>query len=116
MAILKRESEAWRSAVKALIDGNMISQKEFAQQCGVSGQTVSNWLSALRNPGVPAKRKIMKLIEQSQGRVKKNRKMLSDLPVNVGYKKKLMEIIPSMTENECRKILRMIRKIRPFGK
>ena len=116
MATLKRDGETWRAAVKALLDGNIISQKEFARQCGVSAQTVSNWLSALRNPGVPARRKIIKLIEKSQGRVRKNRKMLSALPVNVGYKKKLMEIIPSMTEDECREILGMIRKIRTYCK
>ena len=40
--------------LKALLDGNIMSQKEFGQKCGVSAQTVSNWLNDVRNPGLMA--------------------------------------------------------------
>ncbi len=112
MAVLKRDSEAWRAAVKALLDGNILSQKEFAQQCGVSGQTVSNWLSSIRSPGVPARRRIMKLIEQSQGQVKKNRNMLlGAVTVTYSYKKQLAQIISTMTEDQSKTLLKLAKKI-----
>ncbi len=72
----KLKTEKWKLAINALLDGNIMSQKEFGQKCGVSAQTVSNWLNDVRNPGVPAKRKIMEIIKESQGKMKENRDIL----------------------------------------
>ena len=114
MVKVKSNNEQWKAVVGALLDGNLMSQKEFAQKCGVSAQTVSNWMHDVRSPGVFAKRRIMEIIQESQGKMKKNRDILHSIAPGTnrgGDRDKLAKLISRMTDEQCKKLLKMEEKI-----
>ena len=112
MAKQKSETEKWKVAVKTLLDGNLLTQREFAGKCGVSAQTVSNWIHDVRNPGVPAKRRILEIIQESQMKMKKNKDILHSVkPVESGDRGKLAKLISRMTDEQCEKLLKLAEKI-----
>lgn len=113
MAKLKSETEKWKVAVKTLLEGNLLTQKELSLKCGVSAQTVSNWLNDVRNPGVIAKRKLLQIIHESKGKMKENRDILHLVAPGTnhgGDRDKLAKLLSNMTDEQCKKLLKMAEK------
>jgi transcriptional regulator with XRE-family HTH domain len=50
--------------VRELLEGLFLSQQELAVRCRISQQSVSNWKTRTRNPGIFARKKILELAQK----------------------------------------------------
>ncbi len=55
----------WSKLVVVILDDILYSQKELAEVCKVTQQTVSNWRNGIRNPSVYSKRQMVKILNES---------------------------------------------------
>lgn len=55
----------WSKLVAVILDDLLYSQKELAEICKVTQQTVSNWRNGIRNPSVYSKRQMVKILNES---------------------------------------------------
>jgi transcriptional regulator with XRE-family HTH domain len=60
-----KEKIDWSPIVKIVLDDLLYSQKELADICKVTQQTVSNWRTGVRSPSTKAKRKMLVVINES---------------------------------------------------
>ena len=114
MTTAKTDGKRWKTAINSLLDGNLLTQKELSKKCGVSAQTVSNWLNDVRNPGVLAKRKIVKIIRETGSQMKRNHNLLDSLlPARNpdSDKKQLEKMLRGMTAEQIRKFIETDGKI-----
>ena len=114
MATTKKKTDLWRAAISTLLEENLMTNWELAEKCGVSAQTVSNWLNNVRNPGVFAKRKIMKLIRETEYQRTKDGNLLGSLlPASNpdSEKEQLEEMLGGMTPEQIRKLLKAAEKM-----
>lgn len=56
----------WPRLSKDLMEGLFLSQQELASLCKVSQQSISNWETGLRNPGMFAKMKLFHLAKKKK--------------------------------------------------
>ncbi len=109
-----KNSETWKTALRELLDGNLLTQKELGDMCGVSAQSVSNWMNDVRNPGIFAKRKIVKIIRETGSQMKRNHNLLDSLlPARNpdSDKKQLEKMLRGMTAEQIRKFIETDGKI-----
>jgi transcriptional regulator with XRE-family HTH domain len=52
----------WPQAVTFVLDELFFSQKELADKCNVTQQSISNWKQKVRSPGPYAKRKLCEIL------------------------------------------------------
>lgn len=111
MARVKKD-ENWKTSLRELLDDNLLTQKELAVKCRVSAQTISNWLNDVRNPGLFAKRKIMKLIRETGSQMKSNSDLLHSLEpeADTGVER-IAELFSGMTDDQVRKLIKMAEKM-----
>jgi len=55
----------WSKLVAVVLDDLLYSQKELADVCKVTQQTVSNWRNGIRNPSVYSKRQMVKILNET---------------------------------------------------
>ena len=117
MAKLTRDHEKWKQTIKTLLEDNLMSQKDFAKKCGVSAQTVSNWLSDVRTPGIYAKRKILQIINDTKQDMKKNNDILQPIFQNAEPDKdKFERILKGMTLDQQKELMGTMGKLAKSGK
>ena len=107
-----KKNDTWKIALRELLDGNLFTQKELGEMCGVSAQTVSNWMNDVRNPGIFAKRKIVKIIRETGSQMKRNSDILHSLkPAEDTEREKMAELFSGMTAEQRRKLTKMVEKM-----
>ncbi len=112
MAAVKKDNEDFKKAIRVLLSEKLISQGELAEKCGLSQQTVSAWLHNLRSPGVSAKRRVLKLIAESQERIEENKEILRSFSLSAkNYRAELAKIISTMNEEKCRRLLKIAKQL-----
>ena len=55
----------WSQLVTFILEELFFSQKELAEHCNVTQQSISNWKMKVRSPGPYAKRKLTEIAENS---------------------------------------------------
>ena len=55
----------WNELIKDIIDALGMSQAQVAEECSVTQQTVSNWMTGARKPSIYAQEKILELAERT---------------------------------------------------
>ena len=113
----------WSVLVKHILDGFILSQKELADLCGVTQQTVSNWVKNNSNPGSFARRKLLDIVENSLDRIndlslrENENKTESESPVqNVKIFAELLEQVNSQVRKERLELLKYQEKEELFMK
>ena len=69
----------WSQVVTFILEELFLSQKELAETCNVTQQSISNWKMKVRFPGPYAKRKLVEIIGNSGA---------SMMSFKIGYKPK----------------------------
>ena len=114
------KNDKWKMVIRELLENLLWSQKDLAVKCGVSAQTVSNWLNDVRNPGVFAKRKLLQLLREEQNKIKNNSSVLAGiLEKNVPDEKvaakkddvsKLVKMFMELNDHQKKKLLQNVRE------
>jgi transcriptional regulator with XRE-family HTH domain len=52
----------WPQAVTFILDELFFAQKELADKCNVTQQSISNWKMGVRSPGPYAKRRLAEIL------------------------------------------------------
>ena len=55
----------WNELIKDISDALRMSQAQIADECKVTQQTVSNWMTGARKPGIYAQEKVVGLAERA---------------------------------------------------
>jgi PAS domain S-box-containing protein len=117
------KSVDWSVLVKHILDGFILSQKELADLCGVTQQTVSNWVKNNSSPGSFARRKLLDIVENSLDRIndlslRENEiRTESELPAkNVKIFAELLEQVNSQVKKERLELLKYQEKEELFMK
>ena len=114
------KNDKWKLVIRELLENLLWSQKDLAVKCGVSAQTVSNWLNNVRNPGVFAKRKLLQLLREEQNKIKSNSSVLAGiLEKNAPEEKtigkndevtKLVKMFMELNDHQKKKLLQSVRE------
>lgn len=59
----------WSKIVIFLLDELFFAQKELAEVCNVTQQSVSNWKNKVRDPSPQAKRKLIEMLDGKEIRI-----------------------------------------------
>ncbi len=106
------ENEIPITPIRVILEENLLSQNELAKKCGVSGQSVSNWLNDVRNPSVPAKKKLMAIVRGSEHRSKKDDELLlSVISKQDRAMEQFGEMVEGMTDEQRSKLTKMVEKM-----
>jgi len=60
----------WSILAGKILDTCFMSQQELAEYCGVSQQSVSNWVNKIRRPGLLPGRRLLELAEKNDMDIK----------------------------------------------
>lgn len=114
------KNDKWKLVIRELLENLLWSQKDLAVKCGVSAQTVSNWLNNVRNPGVFAKRKLLQLLRDEQNKIKNNSSVLAGiLEKNAPEEKtigknddvsKLVKMFMELNDHQKKKLLQSVKE------
>ena len=55
----------WSELVKAVTHELVMTQSQLADECSVTQQTISNWKTGARKPGLYAQSRLLELVEQA---------------------------------------------------
>ncbi len=120
------KNDKWKMVIRELLENLLWSQKDLAVKCGVSAQTVSNWLNDVRNPGVFAKRKLLQLLREEQNKIKNNSSVLAGiLEKNAPEEKmtgkkeevsKLVKMFMELNDHQKKKLLQNVRETSGMSK
>lgn len=98
--------------IRTILDETMISQKELSKKCGVSWQSVSNWMNDVRNPGVFAKRKLMAILRESERQRGKDSDLMNSIvSKDASDKDQFEKMLKGMTSEQVKKIMKAAGKI-----
>lgn len=112
----------WKMVIREIMERLFLTQKEVAERCGVSPQSVSNWLNDVRRPGIYAKKKLMEILHSESDRISRNNKMIGKLMGDSGSAdvKKLVNLFVAMDKSRRDELLkfakRKSRKAKPGSK
>ena len=87
----------WSKLVVYILEDLFFSQKELAELCNVTQQSISNWKMQVRSPGPYAKRKLTEIAENNGISLSSFRK-INTSQKEISKDSKLLELIETYNE------------------